>query len=68
MMALAEDGRLAEARAILHSVAPGPEDYRWLYTQCWCLLAAARIGDREPASLGRAAQLGADSGCHLGSE
>ena len=47
MMALAEAGRLAEARAILHSFAPGPQDYRWLYTQCWCLLAAARLGDTE---------------------
>ncbi len=47
MMALAEAGRPAEARAILHSLAPGPQDYRWLYTQCWCLLAAVRLGDTE---------------------
>ena len=43
----AEAGRLDEARAILRSFAPDPQDYRWLYTQCWCLLAAARIGDTE---------------------
>lgn len=47
MMALVEAGRPAEARAILHSFDPGPQDYRWLYTQCWCLLAAVRIGDTE---------------------
>ena len=44
-MALVEAGRPAEARAILRRLAPGPKDYRWLYTQCWCLLAAARLGD-----------------------
>jgi tetratricopeptide (TPR) repeat protein len=47
MMALVEAGRLTEARAILHGLAPGPKDYRWLYTQCWCLLAVARLGDTE---------------------
>lgn len=44
-MSLVEAGRPAEARAILRRLAPGPKDYRWLYTQCWCLLAAARLGD-----------------------
>lgn len=47
MMALVETGQTAEARTILHSLEPGPQDYRWLYTQCWCLLAAARLGATE---------------------
>jgi len=47
MVALAEAGRQAEARAFLQSFASGPQDYRWLYTQCWGLLAAVRIGDTE---------------------
>ncbi len=46
-MALAEAGCSAEARAVLHSLTPGPKDYRWLYTQCWALLAAARLGETE---------------------
>lgn len=48
-MALVEAGHPAEARTILHSLDIGPKDYRWLYTECWCLLAAARIGDVEQA-------------------
>ena len=48
-VALVEAGRLAEAREILHSLDTGPKDYRWLYTECWCLLAAARLGDVEHA-------------------
>jgi DNA-binding SARP family transcriptional activator len=46
-MALVEAGRPEEARAILRSLTPGPKDYRWLYTQCWSLLSAARLGDTE---------------------
>ncbi|MFZ0120511.1 MAG: BTAD domain-containing putative transcriptional regulator [Pseudonocardiaceae bacterium] len=46
-MALVEAGRPDEARAILHCIVPGPKDYRWLYTQCWSLLAAVRLGDTE---------------------
>ncbi|MGH3933845.1 MAG: BTAD domain-containing putative transcriptional regulator [Pseudonocardiaceae bacterium] len=46
-MALAEAGDSAEARAILQSMPPGPKDYRWLHTQCWGLLTAARLGDTE---------------------
>jgi hypothetical protein len=46
-MALIEAGRPDEARAILHRLVPGSKDYRWLYTQCWSLLAAARLGDTE---------------------
>jgi DNA-binding SARP family transcriptional activator len=47
MMALAEAGRLAEARSSQHPFDPGPQDYRWLYTQCWRLLAMVRLGDTE---------------------
>jgi DNA-binding SARP family transcriptional activator len=47
MMALVEAGLPAEAHAILRSHEVGPKDYRWLYTQCWCLLAAARLGATE---------------------
>jgi DNA-binding SARP family transcriptional activator len=50
MMALAEAGHVTEARDILRSFTPGPQDYRWLYTQCWCLLAAVRIGETETVS------------------
>ncbi|MGB9280197.1 MAG: BTAD domain-containing putative transcriptional regulator [Pseudonocardiaceae bacterium] len=46
-MALAEAGHPADSRAILRSLPPGPKDYRWLYTQCWALLTAARLGDIE---------------------
>lgn len=46
-MALVEAGRSEEARAVLRSLPPGPKDYRWLYTQCWGLLAAARLGETE---------------------
>jgi hypothetical protein len=46
-MALTEAKRPHEARAILRRLVAGPKDYRWLYTQCWCLLAAARIGETE---------------------
>ncbi|MGH4000976.1 MAG: hypothetical protein ACRDTJ_26345, partial [Pseudonocardiaceae bacterium] len=46
-MALVEAGQPAEARAILDCLAPAPKDYRWLYTRCWSLLAAARLGETE---------------------
>ena len=46
-MALVEAGRPEEARAVLRCLAPGPKDYLWLYTQCWGLLAAARLGETE---------------------
>jgi hypothetical protein len=46
-MALVEARRPEEARALLHCLAPGPKDSRWLYTQCWSLLAAARLGETE---------------------
>ncbi len=46
-MALVEARRPDEARAVLRCLAPGPKDYRWLYTQCWSLLAAARLNETE---------------------
>jgi hypothetical protein len=46
-MALVEARRPEEARAVLRCLAPGPKDYLWLYTQCWGLLAAARLGETE---------------------
>jgi hypothetical protein len=46
-VALTEVGRRVEAREVLRSVALGSQDYRWLYTKCWCLLAATRLGDTE---------------------
>ncbi len=50
-MALTEAGRSAEARAVLRSLPSGPKGYRWLYTQCWGLLAATRLGDTEQVTL-----------------
>jgi DNA-binding SARP family transcriptional activator/tetratricopeptide (TPR) repeat protein len=44
-MALVRAGRVEEARAILYCTASGPRDYAWLYTQCWRLLAASRLGE-----------------------
>jgi hypothetical protein len=46
-MALVEARRPDEARAVLRCLAPGPKDYLWLYTQCWSLLAAARLNEIE---------------------
>jgi DNA-binding SARP family transcriptional activator len=46
-IALVEAERPEEARAVLRCLAPGPKDYLWLYTQCWSLLAAARLGETE---------------------
>jgi DNA-binding SARP family transcriptional activator len=46
-MALVEAGRPADARAALRPLATSPRDYLWLYTQCWGLLAAARLGEAE---------------------
>jgi hypothetical protein len=46
-MALVEAGHPEEARAVLRCLAPGPKDFLWLYTQCWGLLAAARLGETE---------------------
>jgi DNA-binding SARP family transcriptional activator len=46
-MALVEARHPAQARAILHGLVPAPKNYRWLYTRCWSLLAAARLGETE---------------------
>jgi hypothetical protein len=46
-MALIEAGHPAEARAVLRSLPSGLKDYSWLPTQCWALLAAARLGETE---------------------
>jgi DNA-binding SARP family transcriptional activator len=46
-MALVEAGHQADARAVMHSLPHGPKNYRWLYTQCWGLLVATRLGDTE---------------------
>jgi hypothetical protein len=46
-MALMGARRPEEAHALLHCLAPGPKDSRWLYMQCWSLLAAARLGETE---------------------
>jgi len=44
---LVQAGRADEARAVLRCDTPGPNDYLWLYTQCWGLLAAAWLGATE---------------------
>jgi DNA-binding SARP family transcriptional activator len=46
-MALIEAGHPDEARAVLRSLPSGLKDYSWLPTQCWALLAAARLGETE---------------------
>ncbi|MGH3591267.1 MAG: BTAD domain-containing putative transcriptional regulator, partial [Pseudonocardiaceae bacterium] len=46
-MALVEAGRAEDARGVLRRLAPRSKDYTWLYTQCWALLAAARLGDTD---------------------
>jgi hypothetical protein len=46
-MALIQAGRAEEACLALRCLAPGPKDYAWLYTQCWGLLAASRLGETE---------------------
>jgi DNA-binding SARP family transcriptional activator len=48
MMALVEAGQLHDARIALRRFPRGPEeDSLWLYTRCWALLAAARLGETE---------------------
>jgi hypothetical protein len=46
-MALVEARHPEEARAVLRCLAPSPKNFRWLYTRCWVLLAAARLGETE---------------------
>ena len=45
-----EAGRVHDARIALRRFPRAPQDYRWLYTRCWALLAAARLGEREPVA------------------
>ncbi|PZS28826.1 MAG: hypothetical protein DLM61_14005 [Pseudonocardiales bacterium] len=44
-MALVEADRIEDARVALHHLEPRTKDYTWLYTRCWALLAASRLGD-----------------------
>jgi tetratricopeptide (TPR) repeat protein len=44
-MALIQAGQAEEARLALRCLPRGPKDYAWLYTQCWALLAASRLGE-----------------------
>jgi DNA-binding SARP family transcriptional activator len=46
-MALVQAGRVEDAHLALRCVNPGPRGYQWLYTQCWSLLAASRLGATE---------------------
>ncbi len=46
-MALVEAGRPEDARAVLRHLAPRTKDHTWLYTRCWALLAASRLGDTD---------------------
>jgi len=47
VMALVEAGQAHDARFALRRVPYGPKDYLWLYTRCWALLAASRLGETE---------------------
>ncbi|MEV8435929.1 BTAD domain-containing putative transcriptional regulator [Actinosynnema sp. NPDC051121] len=54
-VALVEAGRPRDARIALHRYPRGPEeDHLWLYTRCWALLAAARLGETELVARWRA--------------
>jgi hypothetical protein len=46
-MALIEGGHAEDARAALRHLTPHTKDYTWLYTRCWALLAASRLGDTD---------------------
>lgn len=46
-MALAEAGHVHDARIALRRFRRGHKDHRWLYTRCWALLAASRLGETE---------------------
>jgi hypothetical protein len=55
VMALIEAGQVHDARIALRRFPRGPEeDYLWLYTHCWALLAAARLGETELVTRRRA--------------
>lgn len=46
-MALTEAGRAHDARVALRRFRRGHKDHLWLYTRCWALLAASRLGETE---------------------
>jgi DNA-binding SARP family transcriptional activator len=46
-MALVEANRAEDARGVLRRLVLRSKDYTWLYTQCWALLAATRLGDTD---------------------
>ncbi|MDQ3577001.1 MAG: hypothetical protein M3443_05250 [Actinomycetota bacterium] len=46
-MALIEAGQVHDARIALRRFPHGHKDYLWLYTRCWTLLAASRLGEIE---------------------
>lgn len=53
-MALIDAGQVHDARIALRRFPRGHKDYLWLYTRCWALLAAARLGETELAARLRA--------------
>lgn len=53
-MALVEAGQAPHARVALHRVTRAPKDHLWLYSRCWALLAASRLGETEPVTQLRA--------------
>jgi hypothetical protein len=54
VMALIEAGQVHDARAALRQLPYGHKDYLWLYTHCWALLAASRLGETGLATRLRA--------------
>ncbi|MDQ3404978.1 MAG: hypothetical protein M3548_16585, partial [Actinomycetota bacterium] len=46
-MALIEAGQVHDARIALRQFPHGHKDYLWLYTRCWALLAASRLGETD---------------------
>lgn len=47
VMALIEAGEVPDARVALERIPRCPKDYQWLYSCCWELLAASRLGATE---------------------
>lgn len=52
VMALTEAGQVHDARVAIRRLPlpHGPKDYLWLYTRCWALLAASRLGETVVAT------------------
>jgi DNA-binding SARP family transcriptional activator/tetratricopeptide (TPR) repeat protein len=58
LVALVETGQVRDARDAVHRFRQEPEeDHLWLYTRCWALLAASRLGEFELVAGQRAALL-----------